>query len=82
MTLTLSSPAAIQMDKTAGIATGPRAARWDWPEPVAKEETTPLRVRSERVPHLPTAVGKAPPTDPSGDPDRDGETWTPTTTWD
>ena len=50
--------------------------------PVAEEATTPLRVRVERVPHLPTAVGKAPPADPRRDPDPDGETWTSTTTWD
>ena len=82
MTPTPSSPAEMEMGATAGIATSPRAASWECPEVVAEEATTPLQVRVERVPHLPTAVGKAAPADPRRDPDPDGRTWTPMTTWD
>ena len=81
MTPTPSSPAATGMDETAGIATSPRAARSECPELVAEEATTPLLVRVESVPDLPTAVGKAPSADPRQDPDPDEETWAPTTTW-
>ena len=77
MTPTPSSPAAMGIDGTAGIAASPGAARRECPEPVADEATTPLRVRVERVPHLPTAVRKAPPADPRRDTDPDGETCRP-----
>ena len=82
MTPTPSSPAAIGMAKTAGIATSQRTARRESPEVLAEEATTPPRARVERVPHLPTAVGKAPPAELRRDWDPDGETWTPMTTWD
>ena len=82
MTPTPSSPAAMGMEETAGIATSPRSARWECPEPVAKKGMIPLRVRVEKVPHLPTAVGKSTPADPRRDADPNGETRTPTTTWD
>ena len=36
-----SSPAAMGMDKAAGLATSPGVARWEWPEPVVEEGTTP-----------------------------------------
>ena len=77
MTPTPSSPAAMGMDGTAVMATSPRAARRECPEPVADEATTPLRVRVERVPHLPSTVGKAPLADPLRDPDPNGETCRP-----
>ena len=68
--------------QTAGIATRPQAARWEWLEPLAEEGTAHLRARVERFPHLPNAIGKAPTADPRQDPDPDRETWTQTTTWD
>ena len=74
-------PAGMGMDKTARIATSPGAATWERPETVEEEATTPLRVRVQRVPHLPTVVGRTPPADPRRDLNPDGETWTWTTTW-
>ena len=59
-----------------------RAARWECPEPVPEEASTPLPVRVQRVLHLPTAVGKASPADPCPDPDPDGGTWIPMMTSD
>ena len=53
MTPTPSSPAAMGMDKTASIVPSPRAARWECPELVAEEATTPLRARVERGPRPP-----------------------------
>ena len=81
MTPTPSSPAAIGMDDTAGIAKSQRAARREYPKPVAEEATMPLQVRLQRVLHPPIAAGRAPPPDPSRDLDPEGETWTLTTTW-
>ena len=42
MTPIHSSRAAMGMDETVGIATSPRAARWERPEQVADEGTTTL----------------------------------------
>ena len=39
---TCLSPAAMGMDGTAAIATSGRAAKWERPEPVVGEATTPL----------------------------------------
>ena len=70
------------MDKTAGIARSQRAARWEFPEPVGEGATLPLRARVDSVPNLPGAAGKAPSGNPPPRSDPDGETRTPTTTWD
>ena len=77
-----SSPAAMGMNKTAGITKNPHAARWESPELVAEEAMIHLQVRVERVLHLPTVAGKAPPADSRLDQDPDRKTWTLTTTWD
>ena len=42
-TPTPSSPAAMGMDKGAGIAESGRAAIWEWPEPAVEEAMAPLR---------------------------------------
>ena len=44
---------------------------------MAEEETIALLVLVQRVLHLPTAAGKAPPADPRRDSDSERETWTP-----
>ena len=44
MTLPPSLPATMGMDQTAGIATSPRAARWQRTQPVDEEAQTPLGV--------------------------------------
>ena len=75
------SPVATGTDETAGITNSPPAARWEYPELVAEKATIPLLVWVQRVLHLPTAAGKAPPAVPRRDSDSERETWTAGMTW-